>query len=76
MLPRAALAIVVIYDKGPRLLAGLEALGDIRDSVRLALAGYMIVVECDVNVATFVVYSLKRNQQGHDEMVVGTNSDH
>ena len=60
MLPGAALAIVVIYDKSPRLLAGLEALGDIRDSVRLALAGSMIVVECDINVATFVVYSLKR----------------
>ena len=62
MLPRAALAIVVVYDKSPRLLAGLEALSDIRDGVRLGLAGCMIVVECDVDVATFVVYSLEKSQ--------------
>ena len=76
MLARTALTIVVVYDKSPRLLAGLEALGDIRDGVRFRLAGCMIVVECDINVATFVVYSLKKGQLGYNEMALSTNSDH
>ena len=62
VLPRAALAIVVVYNKSPRLLTGLEALGDVRDGVRLGLARCMIVVKCDVDLATFIVYSLNSGQ--------------
>ena len=76
MLASTAFTVVLIHNERPWLTARFEALCDTRNGVSLGLSWLMVVVECDVNIATFVVHSLKRNQQGHDELAVGTNSDY
>ena len=58
MLTSTAFAIVVVDHQCPGLLAGLEALGNVGNGVRISLGGVVIMVESDVYVATFVVHSL------------------
>lgn len=61
MLTSTAFTVVVVDHQCPGLFAGLEALGNVGNSVRISLVGVVIMVESDVYVATFVVHSLVWN---------------
>ena len=54
----AAFAIVVVYDEGPWLSTGLEALGYGGDGIRLKLCSGLLVIESDVDVSAFIVHGL------------------
>ena len=60
----AAFAIVVVYDEGPWLSTGLEALGYGGDGIRLRLCGGMLVIESDVDVSAFIVHGLHIHEGG------------
>ena len=57
MFARTALAVVVVNDERPRLVARLEPLRHCRYGVGLGLRRSMLVVERDVHLAAFVVDS-------------------
>jgi hypothetical protein len=58
MLTSAAFTVVVINDQSPRLIASFEPFCDCRNSVILSLASIMIMVECNIDIAPFVIYRL------------------
>ena len=58
MLASATLAVVLIDDKGPGLPTSLEALGYRRDRVGFCLGWAVFVVECDVDLPSFIIDGL------------------
>jgi hypothetical protein len=58
MLTGTTFAIIVINDQSPRLIASFEPFCDCGNGVGLGLASGMIMVECNIHTAPFVIHSL------------------
>lgn len=65
MFTSTALAVVIIDYQSPRLVAGLETLGDVGYSLGLSLRGIAVMIKSNVHVTTFVVYSLHITSQSN-----------
>lgn len=61
MLSRAAFAVVLVNDKSPWLVTGLEAFRYVWNGISRFLGGLVVVIECLVNFTTLVVSSLELN---------------
>lgn len=78
MLTRTPFTVVIVDHECPRLLAGLEALSNVGNCIRLRLGGVVVVVESNIHVATFVIHGLHMALQLGDAAcrMRLTHSDH
>lgn len=58
MFSSATFTIVVVDYKGPRLLTSFQPLGNVGNSIRLALRRFVVMIEGHIDFATFVIDSL------------------
>jgi hypothetical protein len=58
MLSRTTLAIVVVNNQCPRLIAWFKSLGNSWNCISLWLRRIMVVIERDIDIPALVVYSL------------------